>query len=101
MLKVGWYGMTELVPSSILVVYTHLYTMASLRPPLLAPVYLPGQEPMPAGTTQQEREEFAQMMKWQGWMNGAMESCPLKTVLSGGAGMAKLNTCLLATRHSS
>jgi import inner membrane translocase subunit TIM22 len=41
---------------------------------------------MPAGTTPQEREEFRQMMKWQGWMNGAMESCPLKTVLSGGAG---------------
>jgi hypothetical protein len=57
-----------------------------LTPPLLAPIYLPGQEPMPAGTTPQEREEFRQMMKWQGWMNGAMESCPLKTVLSGGAG---------------
>jgi hypothetical protein len=59
-----------------------------LTPPLLAPIYLPGQEPMPAGTTPQEREEFRQMMKWQGWMNGAMESCPLKTVLSGGAGMS-------------
>jgi len=57
-----------------------------LTPPLLAPIYLPGQEPMPQGTTPQEREEFRQMMKWQGWMNGAMESCPLKTVLSGGAG---------------
>ena len=65
-------------------------TMAApgLTPPLLAPIYLPGQEPMPAGTTPQEREEFRQMMKWQGWMNGAMESCTLKTVLSGGAGMS-------------
>lgn len=30
--------------------------------------------------------EFQQVMKWQGWMNGAMESCPLKMVMSGGAG---------------
>lgn len=62
--------------------------MASLTPPMLAPIYLPGQEPMPAGTTPQEREEYRQVMKWQGWMNGAMDFCPLKTVLSGGAGMS-------------
>lgn len=60
--------------------------MASLTPPLLPPIYLPGQEPMPAGTTPQEREEFQQMMKWQGWMNGAMEFCPLKVALAGGMG---------------
>lgn len=41
---------------------------------------------MPAGTTPQEREEFQQMMKWQGWMNGAMEFCPLKVALAGGMG---------------
>lgn len=62
--------------------------MASLTPPLLPPIYLPGQEPMPQGTTPQEREEFRQMMKWQGWMTGAMESCPLKVVMSGGAGQS-------------
>lgn len=60
--------------------------MTSLQPPLLAPIYLPGQEPMPPGTTPEERAELAQMQKWQKLMTGAMESCPLKVVMSGGAG---------------
>lgn len=45
---------------------------------------------MPAGTTPDERFEYQQMQKWTGYMNGAMESCPLKMVLSGGAGKRPL-----------
>lgn len=56
------------------------------NPPLLAPIYLPGQEPLPAGTTPSEREEMAQMMRYQKMLGYAMESCPLKVVMSGGAG---------------
>ncbi|GFZ43550.1 Mitochondrial import inner membrane translocase subunit tim22 [Saitozyma sp. JCM 24511] len=58
------------------------------NPPLLAPIYLPGQEPLPAGTTPSEREEMAQMMRYQKMLGYAMESCPLKVVMSGGAGFA-------------
>lgn len=54
--------------------------------PLLCPVYLPGQEPMPAGTTSEERAEVMQAIKYQKMLTGAMESCPFKVVLSGGAG---------------
>ncbi|EIW72794.1 hypothetical protein TREMEDRAFT_25751 [Tremella mesenterica DSM 1558] len=54
--------------------------------PLLPPMYLPGQEPMPPGTTPQEREEFQQMLKYQKMMGTVMESCPLKVVMAGGAG---------------
>lgn len=53
---------------------------------LLAPIYLPGQEPVPPGTTQEERAEMQQSIKYQKMLGGAMESCPLKVVLSGGAG---------------
>jgi hypothetical protein len=58
----------------------------SVTPPLLCPIYLPGQEPYPAGTTSEEKQEFAQMQKYQRWMGLAMESCALKVVMSGGAG---------------
>ncbi|KAK4689721.1 hypothetical protein P7C73_g376, partial [Tremellales sp. Uapishka_1] len=58
----------------------------STTPPLLAPIYLPGQEPFPPGTTPSEREEFAQMQSYTKMMNLAMESCVFKVVLSGGAG---------------
>jgi import inner membrane translocase subunit TIM22 len=54
--------------------------------PLLCPVYLPGQEPVPPGTTQAEREEMMQAIKYQKMLGYAMESCPLKVVMSGGAG---------------
>ncbi|KAL1410646.1 Mitochondrial import inner membrane translocase subunit tim22 [Vanrija albida] len=56
--------------------------------PLMAPVYLPGTEPYPPGTTESEKEEMRNMVKWGKWMNTAMESCPLKVVMAGGAGFA-------------
>jgi import inner membrane translocase subunit TIM22 len=54
--------------------------------PLLAPLYLPGQEPVRAGTTPEERAEMQQAIKYQKILAGALESCPLKVVMSGGAG---------------
>ncbi len=54
--------------------------------PLLAPIYLPGQEPMPAGTLPEEREEMMKALKWQKYMLTIPESCPWKVVLSGGTG---------------
>jgi import inner membrane translocase subunit TIM22 len=54
--------------------------------PLLAPIYLPGQEPVPPGTTPEERQEMQQMVKYGKYAGYAMESCPVKVVMSGGAG---------------
>ncbi|WVR05939.1 mitochondrial import inner membrane translocase subunit TIM22 [Kwoniella sp. DSM 27419] len=56
--------------------------------PMLAPIYLPGQEPLPAGTSDWERQEMQTALRYQRYLGYAMESCPLKVVLSGGAGFA-------------
>lgn len=69
--------------------YNHLPLKASIMAtpiPLLAPLYLPGQEPVPPGTTPEERAEMQQAIKYQKILSGALESCPLKVVMSGGAG---------------
>ena len=58
----------------------------SLTPPLLPPIYLPGQEPMPPGTTTEERDNLQMTMKYSRMMQSAMESCPVKVVMAGGAG---------------
>lgn len=60
----------------------------SLTPPLLPPIYLPGQEPMPPGTTTEERENLQMTMKYSRMMQSAMESCPVKVFMAGGAGFA-------------
>lgn len=54
--------------------------------PLLAPVIIPGTEPYPPGTTEQEKEETRQMLKYQKWGGQLMESCPVKVVMAGGMG---------------
>jgi len=56
--------------------------------PLLAPIYLPGQEPLPPGTLPEEAEAYRTALKYQKWMSFIPESCPFKVVLSGGAGFA-------------
>ncbi|OCF55399.1 mitochondrial import inner membrane translocase subunit TIM22 [Kwoniella sp. B9012] len=56
--------------------------------PLLCPIYLPGQEPVPPGTSDWERQEMQTALRYQKYLGMAMESCPLKVVLSGGAGFA-------------
>lgn len=52
----------------------------------MAPVYVPGTEPLPPGVTEEDRAEIAKIAKWNKIANGAMESCPTKCALSGAAG---------------
>lgn len=59
--------------------------MAHLRP-LMAPVYVPGTEPLPPGMTEDDRTEMAKIAKWNKIAGMTMESCPTKCVLSGAAG---------------
>lgn len=54
--------------------------------PLLAPIYAPGSEPYPPGTTEQEKEDVRKVQKWTKQMNMVMESCPTKVVMAGGMG---------------
>ena len=56
--------------------------------PLIAPIYLPGQEPLPPGVTPEEADAYRQAMKYQKIMTTIPESCPFKVVLSGGMGFA-------------
>lgn len=53
---------------------------------MMAPVIIPGTEPWPPGTTEQEKEEMRQMIKYQKWGSAAMESCPVKVGMAGGMG---------------
>ncbi|ETS64864.1 hypothetical protein PaG_00834 [Moesziomyces aphidis] len=59
--------------------------MAHLRP-LMAPVYVPGTEPLPPGMTEDDRAEVQKIAKWNKIANMSMESCPTKCLLSGAAG---------------
>lgn len=65
--------------------------------PLLPPIYLPGQEPLPAGTTDWERQEMQTALKYQRYMGMVMESCPLKVTIAGVGGESQwsLKECLL------
>jgi hypothetical protein len=65
---------------------------------LLAPIYLPGQEPMPAGTTPEEREEMQNVQRWQKYATMGMESCPVKVGMSAGAGEFE---CVIVVRNVS
>ncbi|KDN53403.1 Tim17-domain-containing protein [Tilletiaria anomala UBC 951] len=60
--------------------------MSGVNAPWLAPIYLPGQEPLPEGYTEEDRANLAQVQMWQRYASGAMESCPVKCTLSGAAG---------------
>lgn len=64
--------------------------MASSSPmqAMVAPVYLPGQEPLPPGYTDEDRAQLLQMKQWQAMTSTAMELCPTKCALSGAAGFA-------------
>lgn len=52
----------------------------------MAPVYVPGTEPLPPGVTEEDRAEMAKIAKWNKIANMAMESCPTKCAFSGAAG---------------
>lgn len=51
--------------------------------PMVAPLYLPGQEPLPPGMTEEDREQMKQALKYQQYIISAMESCAGKAVISG------------------
>jgi hypothetical protein len=59
-----------------------------LKDALTVPIYLPGQEPLPPGYTEEDRAQLAQMKYWSSMTSHAMEFCPTKCALSGGAGFA-------------
>lgn len=48
--------------------------------------YPAGKEPLPPGFTEEDRPQYVQMKKWEGYTQMASESCAFKTVLAGGAG---------------
>lgn len=55
----------------------------SAKPPLVAPVYLPGKEPLPPGMSEADREQLQEMAKYQRYTTMAMESCVTKTAIAG------------------
>lgn len=55
---------------------------------MTAPIYLPGQEPLPPGFSEDDRKQLQDMQYWQRTMSGAMELCPVKCAMSGAAGFA-------------
>lgn len=52
----------------------------------MAPVYVPGTEPLPPGYTEEDRVEMLKVAQWTKFANMGMESCPTKCALSGAAG---------------
>ncbi|CAO1616390.1 unnamed protein product [Parajaminaea phylloscopi] len=54
--------------------------------PLVCPVYLPGQEPLPLGATEADRAEMMKVARWSQMFASGMESCPFKCAFSGVAG---------------
>ncbi|KAJ8596328.1 Tim17-domain-containing protein [Rhizopogon salebrosus TDB-379] len=59
----------------------------SFSPPLVAPLFPAGREPLPPGFTEEDRAQLMQAKKYQGWMATAMESCPVKTAVAGVGGL--------------
>ena len=55
----------------------------SAKAPLVAPVYLPGKEPLPPGVSEADREQLQEMAKYQRYTTMAMESCVTKTAIAG------------------
>lgn len=58
----------------------------SFSPPLVAPLFPAGREPLPPGFTEEDRAQLVQAKKYQGLMAMAMESCPVKTAIAGVGG---------------
>ncbi|GMK58958.1 hypothetical protein CspeluHIS016_0604000 [Cutaneotrichosporon spelunceum] len=60
--------------------------MATPTHPLMAPIYLPGSEPFPPGTTEEEKEGYRKMAQWTKIGADFMHYCPTKVVMAGGLG---------------
>ena len=55
-------------------------------PPLVAPVFLPGTEPLPPGFTEDDRFAAAEARKYENLLKFGVESCVAKTAIAGGGG---------------
>ena len=55
-------------------------------PPLVAPVFIPGQEPLPPGITEDDRAQLMQAKKFEDFMKMGMESCVAKSAIAGAGG---------------
>ncbi len=60
--------------------------------PLATPVFLPGQEPLPPGMTEDDRLAILQARKYENCMKMGLESGVAKTALAGGGGVGPSNT---------
>lgn len=56
------------------------------RRPLVTPVFPADAEPLPPGWTEDDRAVMAQQRKMENYMSMAMESCVVKSAMSGGLG---------------
>jgi hypothetical protein len=56
------------------------------RRPLVAPVFPAGAEPLPPGWTEEDRNAMTQQKRMENYMGMAMESCVVKTAMSGALG---------------
>lgn len=54
--------------------------------PLLPPLYPAGREPLPPGVMESDRDAYLKTKQTEKFMGMAMESCIVKSALSGGAG---------------
>lgn len=61
------------------------------NPPLVAPLFAEGREPLPPGWTEDDRQQAMESRKWEKRFGMGMESCAAKTVMSGVVGEHRLN----------
>lgn len=66
------------------------------RRPLIAPIFPAGAEPLPPGWTEEDRSAMAQQKKMENYMAMGMESCVVKSGMSGAMGASSsLLRCLI------
>ncbi|KAJ3505973.1 hypothetical protein NLJ89_g7132 [Agrocybe chaxingu] len=54
--------------------------------PCQVPIWAPHKEPLPPGLTEEDRPLWEQNKRMEKYLGAAMESCPVKATLAGGAG---------------
>ena len=62
------------------------------RRPLVAPVFPAGAEPLPPGWTEEDRIAMTQQKRMENYMGMAMESCVVKSAMSGALGTSSLSS---------
>lgn len=55
--------------------------------PPVTPVFPAGQEPLPPGMTEDDRQQLMEAKKYQDYMRMGVESCAAKVAMAGGGGM--------------